>query len=121
LVQHAKPLGSFTHLTADFLGVSQALLRDAPLISGLLVAAAGAAGFSSAAAPTSRQRGQSGVTAVLLLDTEGCHFAAHAFPDRELLLLDVLVPADRDAGKAVDVFVRRLAARKVNRGQVNRG
>jgi S-adenosylmethionine/arginine decarboxylase-like enzyme len=114
-------LASFTHRTADFLGVAPALLRDAPFLSGLLVASAGAAGFSSAASPTVRQRGNSGVTAVLILEAEGCHFAAHAFPEKELLLLDVLVPAERDTDKVIDVFVRKLSAKTVKRNQVPRG
>jgi S-adenosylmethionine/arginine decarboxylase-like enzyme len=105
---------------ADFVGVAPAILRDGPLISGLLVAAAGAAGFSSGAAPTVRQRGNNGSAAILFLDTDGCHFAAHSFPERGVLLLDVLVPAGRNAEKAVDVFVRKLAAKTVRRHTMDR-
>jgi S-adenosylmethionine/arginine decarboxylase-like enzyme len=47
--------------------------------------------------------------------------AAHTFPTRELLLLDLLVPATQDAEKAIDVFVRRLKAKQVRTGFVERG
>jgi S-adenosylmethionine/arginine decarboxylase-like enzyme len=39
----------------------------------------------------------------------------HSIPERELLLLDVLVPKAIDASRAIDVFARRLAARHVHR------
>jgi S-adenosylmethionine/arginine decarboxylase-like enzyme len=97
----------FTHLLADFTGVPAAQLRDAGALSGLIVAAAGAAGFASLGAPVIRQMPHDGCAALLLLD--GCHIALHGFPERELLLLDVLAPVERDARKAVDVFARRLA------------
>lgn len=97
----------FTHLLADFIGVSAPQLRDAGALSGLIVAAAGAAGFASLGAPVIRQTLHDGCAGLLLLD--GCHIALHGFPERELLLLDVLAPAEREARKAVDVFARRLA------------
>jgi S-adenosylmethionine/arginine decarboxylase-like enzyme len=114
-------LHAFTHRTADFSGVSPALLRDVPLISGLLVAAAGAAGLSADGSPTVRLRTAEGITAILLLAAEGCHFAAHTFPGRKLLLLDLLVPATQNTEKAIAVFVRKLAGAEVVRGQVDRG
>ena len=97
----------FAHLLADFSGVPAATLRDADVLAGLIVAAAGAAGFASLGAPVVRQLPDEGSTALLLLD--GCHIALHGFPDRGLLLLDVLARVERDARKAVDVFARRLA------------
>lgn len=97
------------------------MLRDVPLISGLLVAAAGAAGLSADGSPTVRLRGSEGITAILLLSAEGCHFAAHTFPARKLLLLDLLVPAARNTDKAFAVFVRRLAAKDVRTSRVDRG
>ena len=114
-------LAAFTHRTADFSGVSAAVLRDVQLISGLLVAAAGAAGLSADGSPTVRLRGVEGITAILLLAAEGCHFAAHTFPQRELLLLDLLAPSVRSSDKAIDVFVRRLGAKDVRTGRVERG
>jgi S-adenosylmethionine/arginine decarboxylase-like enzyme len=112
---------TFIHRTADFSGVDAAILRDVPLVSGLLVAAAGAGGYSADGSPTVRLRGNEGITAILLLAAEGCHFAAHTFPDRGLLLLDLLVPAVRESDKALDVFVRRLKAKEVRTGRVERG
>ncbi len=97
------------------------MLRDVPLISGLLVAAAGAAGLSADGSPTVRLRGTEGITAILLLAAEGCHFAAHTFPQRELLLLDLLAPSVRDSDKAIDVFIRRLGAKDMRTGRVERG
>ena len=97
----------FTHLLADFVGVPAAQLRDPATLSGMLVAAAGAAGFASLGAPVIRQLPQSGCAGLLPLD--GGHIALHGFPDRELLLLDVLASAERDVRKAADVFARRLA------------
>jgi S-adenosylmethionine/arginine decarboxylase-like enzyme len=113
-------VGKYTHHTADFRGVAPALLRDASLLGGLVVAAAGAAGLSAAASPVVRTRGADGVTAVLVLEAEGCHVTAHSAPEHGLLLLDVLVPAIRDGAKAVDVFVRRLNATHVERRVVTR-
>jgi S-adenosylmethionine/arginine decarboxylase-like enzyme len=97
------------------------LLRDVALISGLLVAAAGAAGLSADGSPTVRLRANDGITAILLLSAEGCHFAAHTFPDRGLLLLDILVPTGRETDKAIEVFVRRLQAKDVRAGRIERG
>lgn len=114
-------MAAYVHRTADFAGVAPELLRDAALLSGLLVAAASAAGLGAGASPVVRQRGSDGLTAVLLLDAEGCHVAAHAFPDRKLLMVDVLVPSARDTDKVIDVFARKLDAKDVRRGILHRG
>jgi S-adenosylmethionine/arginine decarboxylase-like enzyme len=111
----------FTHHSADLSGVPSAALRDAALLSGLLVAAAGAAGLSSTSSPIVRTRGTEGVSAILLLEAEGCHISAHSTPSTGLLLLDVLVPVPREGEKAIDVFVRRLGATAVARTVVTRG
>jgi S-adenosylmethionine/arginine decarboxylase-like enzyme len=111
----------FVHRTADFVGVPASSLRDVPLISGLLVAAAGAAGLAADGSPTVRLRGGDSITAILLLAADGCHVAAHTFPDQRLLLLDLLVPSSRGTDKAVDVFVRRLGAERVVKHEVSRG
>ena len=109
----------FTHLVADFHGVAPAQLRDGALVSGLLIAAAGAAGFSAMGAPLVRHLPHDGVAALLLLDT--CHMSVHTVPERGLLLLDVLAPAAHDARKALDVFARRLSAREIRSDQRARG
>jgi S-adenosylmethionine/arginine decarboxylase-like enzyme len=106
------PPSPFTHLLADFLGVPAAQLRDGALLGGLLVAAAGAAGLTAHGAPVMRTLPHDGVAGLFLL--EGCHIAVHTFPAEELLLLDVLARATRDAQKAVDVFARRLTARAIH-------
>lgn len=108
----AQPAGgAFTHMAADFAGVSAAQLRDASMLQGLLIAAAGAAGFSVVGAPIVRTRPDEGVAAVLLLNE--CHVTLHTFPARELLLLDVLASSTQDVRKALDVFARRLTPREI--------
>ena len=107
-----------SHLTADFVGVLDEQLRDSALLSGLLIAAAGAAGFSAIGLPTVRAR-DAGIGAALMLD--GCHITAHTFPAREILLLDVLAPTDADTKRAFEVFARRLTAREVRSKTVQRG
>ena len=96
----------FSHLTADLTGVGSGALRDAPMLSGLLIAAASAAGFNTVAAPLVRTRTDGGVAAILLLDS--CHVSVHSFPDRGLALVDVMSRDAAGATKALDVFVRRL-------------
>jgi S-adenosylmethionine decarboxylase len=103
---------AFTHLTADLLGVSAAQLGDTDTLSGLLIASAGAAGFATIGAPLVRRLPSDDVAGVLLLD--GCHIAIHAFPRRELLLLDVLALGTSDPRKALDVFARRLTPREIH-------
>lgn len=109
----------FSHLTADFLGAAPAQLRDVELLSGLMIASAGAAGFSAIAAPLVHTLPSDRVSGWLQLDD--CHIALHSFPSRELLLLDVLSHATHDGRKALDVFTRRLSAREVRSEQRSRG
>jgi S-adenosylmethionine decarboxylase len=97
---------SLTHVSANLSGVASGPLRDAPLLSGLLIAAAGAAGLTAVGAPLVRVAPAGGVSAVLLLDP--CHVSIHSFPDRGLALVDVLARDAAGANKALDVFVRRL-------------
>jgi S-adenosylmethionine/arginine decarboxylase-like enzyme len=101
----------YTHLTADFLGVARVKLDDQSLVSGLVIAAAGAVGLNPAGAPVVRALPDGVVAGLLMID--GCHIVAHAFPARGLLLLDILATAQHDTQKAVDVFTRRLAPREV--------
>jgi S-adenosylmethionine/arginine decarboxylase-like enzyme len=107
----APAVSSFTHVAADLIGVADASLRDVPLLSGLLIAAAGAAGYAALGAPIVKQLPAGDIAGVLLLD--GCHIALHSFPERELLLLDILAPASRDARKALDVFAKRLVPQQI--------
>ena len=103
--------GPISHLAADLTGVGSAALRDAPLLSGLLIAAAGAAGLGGATAPVVRTAADGGVAAILLL--EPCHLSVHSFPDRRLALVDVMTRDAAGAVKALDVFVRRLTPSNV--------
>jgi S-adenosylmethionine decarboxylase len=120
-VKEAQPAksGAFTHVIADLTGVAAPALRDPSALTGLLIAAAGAAGFTTIGAPVVRQLPDGGVAAVLFLDA--CHITLRTLPDREVLLLDILAPASRDASKALDVFTRRLAPKKVHSEVRSRG
>lgn len=110
---------TFRHVSADFIGALPSQLGDMSLMSGLLIAAAGAAGFTAIGAPVVRKLPGDGLSVVLLLDD--CHMSAHAFPGRQLLLLDILTLASHDEQKALDVFTRRLRARDVRTEQRQRG
>ena len=94
------------HVSADLMGVGSGALRDASLLSGLLIAAASAAGLNAAAAPVVRTAGDGSISAILLLDP--CHLSVYSFPDRGLALVDVMARDSAGATKALDVFLRRL-------------
>jgi S-adenosylmethionine decarboxylase len=111
--------GAFTHVIADLTGVEGAALRDASSLTGLLIAAASAAGFSIIGAPVVRSLPDGGVAAMLFLDA--CHITLRTLPEREILLLDILAPATRDAQKALDVFTRRLAPKELRSEVRSRG
>ena len=102
---------AFTHLTADLSGVRAEYLRDRSLVGGLLIAAVAGAGLAPLSTPAVHERADGGFTLVVLL--EPGHIVVHTLPDRERLIADMLTPADHDPGKAVDVFVRRLAPANV--------
>lgn len=102
-----------TLLVADLVGIAPEPLGDAAALTGLLIAAAGAAGLHAEGLPTVREHGR-GVGAALLHD--GQHIVLHSYPERGLLLVDILTANVADARKAVDVFARRLAPREVRTG-----
>lgn len=112
-------IGPFTHLSADFIGVAAAKLGDQALVSGLVIAAAGAVGLNPIGAPVVRTLPEGVVAGLLMLD--GCHIVAHGFPAHGLLLLDILATSQHDAGKALDVFTRRLGAQEVRSETRTRG
>ena len=114
---HVSP--TFSHLSADFVGALPSQLGDASLISGLLIAGAGAAGFTAVGAPVVRKLPGDAVSAVLLLND--CHMSAHTFPSDHLMLLDILTLSTHDPQKALDVFTRRLTAREVRCEKRSRG
>jgi S-adenosylmethionine/arginine decarboxylase-like enzyme len=109
----------FASLVADFVGVPAAQLADGARLSGLMVAAAMAAGLNASGAPLVRYHADGGLTALVLL--EGSHMALHTFPQRGLMLLDVLAEAPHDPRRALDVFARRLEAREVRAETRERG
>lgn len=105
---------------ADFRGVSSPVLRDAAALAGLALSAAGAAGLSTIESPIVRSLPRDGLALTLFLDLG--HIVVHTIPDRETVVLDLLVAAGRDPQKAVDVFTRKLgvpearSARAFDRG-----
>jgi len=100
-----------THLIADLIGVSAPLLSDADLLRGLLIAGASAAALKPSGIPSASSPGGPDHSFVLIVS--GGHIAAHTFPERDLLLLDVLCDARHDPRRVLDVFARRLSARDV--------
>ena len=110
---------SLAHVSADLAGVGSGALRDAALLSGLLIAAAGAAGLNAAGAPHVHTSAGGAVSAVLLL--EPCHVSIHSLPNRGLALVDVIAPDDAGATKALEVFVRRLTPTGVTSTTRKRG
>jgi S-adenosylmethionine/arginine decarboxylase-like enzyme len=110
---------TFSHLSVDFIGALPSQLGDTALISGLLIAGAGAAGFTAVGAPIVRKLPGDVVSVVLLL--ADCHMSAHTFPSEHLMLLDILTVSAHDAQKALDVFTRRLTAREVRCEKRSRG
>ncbi len=108
-----------THNAADFRGVPGSLLRDQASLSGLLIAAAGAAGLTTVEPPLVRLLPRGGLVILLLLDLG--HVALHTVPDEGVLALDLLVSAAKDARKAVDVVTRRLNVRPTRATHSDRG
>ncbi len=110
---------TMTHDAADFRGVPSSLLRDRASLSGLLIAAAGAAGLTTVEPPLVRSLPRGGLVIMLLLDLG--HVALHTMPDDGVLVLDLLVSASKDARKAVDVVTRRLNVRATRATHADRG
>jgi S-adenosylmethionine/arginine decarboxylase-like enzyme len=94
------------------MGVPAELLRDTDMIRGLLIAGASAAALTPSGIPT--VQGGGGPERSMLLFVAGGHVAAHTFPERDLLLLDVLCDARHDPRRVLDVFERRLSTRDVH-------
>jgi S-adenosylmethionine decarboxylase len=110
---------TIAHVSADLAGVGSGSLRDAGLLSGLLIAAAGAAGLNAVGAPVVRVAPSGGVSALLLL--EPCHVSIHSLPERGLALVDIFAADTAGAAKALDVFVRRLVPAAVSSATRIRG
>jgi S-adenosylmethionine/arginine decarboxylase-like enzyme len=95
---------------ADFRGVSSPLLRDGAALAGLALSAAGAAGLSTIESPIVRELPRDGLALMLFLDVG--HLSVHTLPDRETVVLDLLVAQGRDPQKAVDVFARKFGVKE---------
>ncbi len=108
-----------THDAADFRGIAASLLRDQASLSGLLIAAAGAAGLTAVEPPVIRLLPRGGLVIMLLLDLG--HVALHSMPDDGVLVLDLLVSAQKDARTAIDVVTRRLNVRAARATHSDRG
>src|SRR5438067_10886186 len=93
-------------LTAELHGVPAKQLEDSDALAGLLIAAAGAAGFNALGVPATRKRPSGACDVALLLDE--AHLVVHALPERGLLVIDPFAPASHDLGKALHVPTRRL-------------
>ena len=109
--RHEHVLTHATHLFADLIGVSTELLSDTDLIRGVLIAGASAAaltpnGIPAVHTPTGPERS-------VVLIVSGGHIAAHTFPERQLLLLDVLCDSRHDPRRVLDVVARRLPTRDI--------
>jgi len=109
----------YARLSAELRGVSSKQLEDGDALGGLLIAAAGAAGFNSLGVPTTRKRPNGACDLALLLDE--AHLVVHALPDQGLLVLDLFAPAAHDLSKALDVFTRRLTPTKTQVDSRQRG
>ena len=109
----------YVHILADFVGVPPAQLGDRALMSGLLIAAASAAGMNVDGIPSVRDRTGGGLSAALVHDD--CHITAHSVPERGLLLVDVLTPRVVDGRRALDVFARRLSTSEMHSHSHERG
>lgn len=107
------------HVSADLTGVGSGALRDTALLTGLLIASAGAAGLQAVGAPVVRLTSSGGTSAVLPLDP--CHMSIHSFPERGLALVDVIAHDHTGTAKALAVFVRRLAPVAVTSDTRTRG
>jgi len=100
-----------THLLADLVGIAPDLLSDTDLLRGLLIAGASAAALTSSGIPAVHSSG--GPERSIVLIVSGGHIAAHTFPERQILLLDVLCDMRHDPRRVLDVFARRLPTRDI--------
>ena len=117
-VIHDDQHGTAVVVLAALINVGRLLKKDIRKLK-VVIAGAGAAGFTAVGAPVVRQLPGDAVSAVLLL--ADCHMSAHTFPAQQLLLLDILTTSAHDSQKALDVFTRRLSAREVRCERRSRG
>jgi S-adenosylmethionine/arginine decarboxylase-like enzyme len=110
-------VGAFQHAFADLGGIAATRLSDGTELTGLLLAAANAAGLHPAAPPVVRT-GPRGVSAVLLC--HGGHVALHGLPDAGLCFADVAGGGTLPQ-RGLEVIIKRLGAREVRTDTRRRG
>ncbi len=98
---------TFNHQLLEFTSIDPARLRDTHVLSGLVVAAAGAVGMPSLGPPVVRE-GAGGI-AVALLCLEG-HIVLHCAPAEGACLVEIIARAPADVWKGIDVISRRLGS-----------
>lgn len=109
---------SFAHAFADLSGIPGDRLSDPQALSGLLLAAANAAGLNPADPPVVKS-GTTGTTALLIC--RGGHVALHAVPADGVCYADIAgLGGDGTGGggsvqpsRGLEVIVKRLGARAV--------
>ena len=101
---------TFSHVFADLGGIPGDRLSDPQALSGLLLAAANAAGLNPADPPVVKS-GSNGTTALLVC--RGGHVALHAVPDEGLCYADIAGLGAVQPSRGLDVIVKRLGARAV--------
>lgn len=89
------------------LGVAPERLADPAALAALVIAAAGAAGVTTDGPPV--VRGGLAGAAVGVVGVDG-HILLHTGPAAGRCIVDVVVRAPRQAGRALDVIARRLGA-----------
>jgi len=109
---------TFEHAFADLGGIPANRLTDAQGLTGLLLAAANAAGLNPASAPVV-QVGPRGLAAALLC--HGGHVALHALPEEGLCFVDVAGPGVRHPQRGLEIIIKRLGAREVRSDTRRRG
>ena len=104
---------NFTHVFADLSGIPGDRLGDPQALSGLLLAAANAAGLNPADPPVVKT-GTTGTTALLVC--RGGHVALHAVPADGVCYADIAGLGPEGAiqpARGLEVIVKRLGAREV--------
>jgi S-adenosylmethionine/arginine decarboxylase-like enzyme len=109
---------TFEHAFADLGGIPANRLSDTQGLTGLLLAAANAAGLNPAATPVVRV-GPQGLAAALVCD--GGHVALHALPEEGLCFADVAGPGAVHPQRGLDIIIKRLGAREVRSDTRRRG
>jgi S-adenosylmethionine/arginine decarboxylase-like enzyme len=112
------PPVKFDSVFADLGGIPADRLSDAQGLTGLLLAAANAAGLN-AVMPPLVTTGPKGVGVALMC--QGGHIALHALPNEGICFADVAGLDGTHPRRGLDVIVKRLGAREVRTDARRRG